>query len=79
MICTRTGNTTTVTLSRRNLKTLLAKLDGFPPESACEIFKEFGPDVGHLHVRVEEDEPHYKKTELHYPGFMHPETEARIR
>lgn len=79
MISTRTGNTTKVTLSRRNLLALLAKLDGYPPESACELYKDFGSDVGRIRVLAEEDGPHYKRTELPYPGPMHPATEARIK
>lgn len=43
-----------VTLSRRNLLTLLAKLDGHPPHSACTIVLPGGGDGPELLVRAEE-------------------------
>ena len=64
-----------ITLSRRNLRALIAKLDGHPKPSACEIMK--GDDEGYLvRVRAEEDAEHYTKMQ---PGPMHPETEAEIK
>ena len=63
-----------VTLSRRNLLTLLAKLDGYPTNSACTIFRECeGGET--LHVTAEEDAVHYAERE---PGEMHPVTETQI-
>jgi hypothetical protein len=60
-----------VTFSRRNLVSILAKLDGHPPDSACTIFK--GPFDGHMLVlRGESDDVHYRAER---PGLMHPETE----
>jgi hypothetical protein len=70
------GFQTRVTLSRRNLKTLLAKLDGFPKDSACVITKTDDGDH-YLIVRAEEDEVHYGKRG-YGPGPMHPTTERRI-
>ena len=65
-----------ITLSQRNLLTLLAKLAGFPPGSACTI--TFPCDDGPLLVvHAESDEEHYG-TRPTPPGPMHPETEARL-
>lgn len=61
-----------VTLSRRNLNVLLAKLDGHPPQSACTITNH----GGHLIVKAEEDGVHYKDRVP--PGRMHPHTEAEL-
>lgn len=62
----------TIVLSRRNLLSLLAKLDGHPKGSACTLFRQgWG-------IRAEEDEKHYK-SRPYAPGPMHPETEAHIR
>ena len=65
-----------VTLSRRNLLTLLAKLDGHPPNSACTIVLpgDEGPD---LQVRAEDDDAHYQQRP-EPPGAMHPETESHL-
>lgn len=59
-----------VTLSRRNLLSLLAKLDGHPPGSSCTLGK------GSVWVRAEEDAAHYGSRT---PGPMHPETEEEIK
>lgn len=61
----------TVTLSRRNLLTLLAKLDGHPPNSGMTI------SSGELTVIAEEDETHYANRPP--AGPMHPDTEDAIR
>jgi homoserine kinase len=50
-----------VKLSRRNLLTLLAKLDGHPPNSACTI--QGGSDAWGYFVVAEEDEEHYAHRE----------------
>lgn len=73
------GRTVRVTLSRRNLRTLLAKLDGNPPDSACEIQKI--EDDGLLCVHAEPDDVHYSHASRYGepPGAMHPLTEAAIR
>ena len=70
------GSTTYVTLSRRNLLTLLAKLDGKPMKSACTISKDEGDH--YLYVIAEEDDVHYNRPEGG-PGEMHPDTEEEIR
>lgn len=62
-----------ITLSRSNLRSLLAKLDGHPANSACTIVKD--TDIGFLTVCAEDDVVHY---ELAPRGQMHPETEAAI-
>lgn len=66
-----------VTLSRRNLLTLLAKLDGHPPSSACTIVLPGGGEGPELVVRAEDDHAHYQKRR-EPPGSMHPDTEARM-
>lgn len=68
-----------VALSRRNLKTLLAKLDGNPPESACTIYYST-KDGKVLWVTAEEDAEHYANPERDLPhgGAMHPATEEAI-
>ncbi len=67
-----------ITLSRSNLRALLAKLDGHPPNSACTIVKD--TDIGFLTVRAEEDAAHYDEPRgLGYRGLMHPDTEAALR
>ncbi len=64
-----------VDLSRRNLLSLLEKLDGSPADSACTIQRRMDDDT-FLQVRAEEDDAHYGGRR---PGAMHPETEAAIR
>jgi hypothetical protein len=60
-----------VELTRRNLLSLLAKLDGHPADSACTIQS---PD-GFL-VKAVEDDAHYSDRNA---GHMHPETEKMTR
>ena len=70
-----------VVLSRRNLLSLLAKLDGHPPGSACTIGG--GTDAPGLWVMAEEDEKHYADRVVPEGmakwGPMHPSTEQKIR
>jgi hypothetical protein len=66
-----------ITLSQRNLLALLAKLDGYPPDSVCTITTT-GPDGPMLVVHAEDDEEHYGERP-EPPGPMVPDTEARIR
>ena len=66
-----------VTLSRRNLLTLLAKLDGYPADSACTIVFP-GVEGPQLRVHAEEDAQHYAHRAAP-PGPMHPDTEERVR
>jgi hypothetical protein len=74
MRLTRDGQTLTITLSRRNLQSILAKLDGHPPDSACTIFN--GPFEGYLLVlKGEDDDVHYTDEA---PGLMHPATERQM-
>lgn len=61
------GPLVTVELTRRNLLSLLAKLDGNPPDSYCAITK------GNVIVKAVEDAEHYDD---HEAGEMHPATEA---
>lgn len=65
---------TTVTLSRRNLNALLAKLDGHPPASACRIERECDDGL-YLSVVAQEDADHYCDR---HPGRMHQATEDVI-
>jgi len=60
----------TVVLSRRNLLSLLAKLDGHPPDSACTIYNQ------DIVVVAEPDEVHYADRDA--GGRMHPKTESAI-
>ena len=62
--------TINVTLSRRNLLALLAKLSGSPEGSHCSIAWD------RLIVHAEPDDVHYAGRVP--PGPMHPTTEARI-
>lgn len=57
-----------VELTRRNLNTLLAKLNGNPPDSACTIL---APGTTFF-VKAVEDSEHYTDRS---PGIMHPDTE----
>ena len=71
------GTTAYVTLSRRNLKTLLAKLDEHPSESGRTI-NRYNDEGNLLVVTAEEDHIHYRKRG-YGPGLMHPDTESAIR
>jgi hypothetical protein len=64
-----------VTLSRRNLLSLLAKLDGHPPNSACTIDRNIRETD--LVVVAQEDEDHYADRQV-ARGIMHPDTEEAI-
>lgn len=66
-----------LTLSERNLRTLLAKLHSLEPSACTIVFP--GSEDGvepELWVQAEEDRVHYAHRE---PGQMHPETEAQLR
>lgn len=70
-----------IILSRRNLRSLLAKLDGHPPDSACTI--QGGVEAWGYFVKAEEDEAHYA-SRAEWPqetkwGPMHPTTEEVLR
>ena len=69
--------TVRVTLSRRNLAVMLAKLEDAPRGSARTITKRFEKEDGWwtLELRAEEDSPHYGEAS---PGEMHQETEALV-
>ena len=62
-----------VTLSRRNLYTLIAKLDGHPPDSKCAI--RAPANMMPTLVRAEEDDVHYGERK---PDMMAPETEVEL-
>lgn len=67
-----------VVLSRRNLRSLLAKLDGHPKNSHMTIG---GPSMYEpFWVVAEEDDVHYAhpSREGCGPGDMHPDTEEAI-
>ena len=69
--------TAEVVLSRRNLVSLLAKVDGRPPHSARTLEKfEEGGDV--LVVKAETDDEHYSDRG-YPPGPMHHDTETAIK
>lgn len=65
------GNRVEVTLSRRNLRTLLLKLDR--PESAATLFRHC--DDGLLHISAQEDDAHYQGRQ---PGPVHEKEEALL-
>jgi hypothetical protein len=73
------GPVVRVALSERNLRALLAKLDGHPPESARTIAYDT-LDGYHLLVTAEPDAVHYANPERDHPwpGVMHPDTEAEL-
>ena len=74
------GQVVGVVLSRRNLLTLLAKLDGAPSGSACTILAPV--QYGTFFVKGEEDGPHYFHPEREArgeAGAMHPATEHVLR
>ena len=58
-----------IELSRRNLRSLLAKLDDHPANSSATIYQD------NVVVTAVEDDEHYFARS---PGCMHPETEAAI-
>lgn len=58
-----------VELTRRNLETLLAKLDGFPANSKGQIYKDG------FCVQAVENAEHYTDRP---PGSVHPDTEAKL-
>lgn len=58
-----------VELTRRNLMTLLAKLDGHPAGSACTISKDG------FEVKAVENAEHYSDRR---PGEIHPDTAAKV-
>lgn len=60
-------------VSRRNLLTLLAKLEGYPEESACTIIG--GIEAPGFILRAEPDEVHYAARPF---GVMHEETEQAL-
>lgn len=66
-----------IALSRRNLLTLLAKLEGHPPMSACTISFPGSREEPALVVTAEPDDLHYRGRAVP-PGPMHPDTEAWI-
>lgn len=60
----------TVELTRRNLRALLAKLDGHPPDSTCTLVFS-----GMIAVTSVEDSAHYSTRP---PGALDDETEAAL-
>jgi hypothetical protein len=73
------GRVVQVTLSRRNLLALLAKVDGCPAVSSKAIIFPGTASEPTLVVLAESDETHYGGSRSCGPGPMHPATEARIR
>lgn len=71
------GDLVVVTLSERNLRSLLAKLEGHPPNSHKTITSQF-EDGLQLIVHAETDEEHYEGRPF-APGIMHPATETAMK
>ena len=66
----------TIELTRRNLLSLLAKLDGNPRDSACMIGSPNRDHEGHVWwVKAVENDKHYSDRS---PGRMHDATEAAL-
>lgn len=71
-------------VSRRNLLTLLAKLDANVRQPGTS-FVEIGDPSGQIHIHAEEDEIHYNaearlaRGEAPYAGPMHPREERVLR
>lgn len=59
--------------SRTNLLSLLAKLDGHPPGSACIL--EGGSEAAGIRLKAEEDDVHYAHRDR---GLMHEKTEKEV-
>ena len=74
-ILRRDPDTIYVSLSRRNLVTLLAKLDGEPAGSQCTLERVCENGTAVI-VKAEPDDQHYQGR---IPGRMHPDTEAAIK
>jgi hypothetical protein len=70
------GSVVQVTLSRRNLLALLAKVDGHPAVSSKAIIFPGTDNEPTLVVLAASDETHYGRRSC---GPMHPATEAWIR
>lgn len=74
------GEATALVVSRRNLQTLIAKLDGHPPNSACTIGAP--SQYGQFEIRAEEDDVHYdhpsREEARGLSGIMHPDTERAL-
>ena len=66
-----------IVLSRRNLLTLLAKLEGHPPLSACTISFPGAGEEPALVVSAESDDLRYGRRSAP-AGAMHPDTEAWV-
>lgn len=64
-----------VTLSRRNLRTLLLKLD--EPDSIKTLWRQQGGTLPDLLVSAESDEEHYTE-DRPAAGLMHPREESRL-
>jgi hypothetical protein len=74
------GRVVRVALSERNLKALLAKIAGSPPNSACTLTYDTRDGLV-LIVTAEPDGIHYANLERDspMPGVMHPDTQEQIR
>ena len=59
-----------IELTRRNLESLLAKLDGHPPDSFCQL------ELDGWTVRAVENAEHYI---LRHPEVVHPATMSAMR
>lgn len=73
-LASNTSKYVEIVLSERNIRALLAKLSGFPLDSACMICIEDSEGVT-LCVKAESNDTHYG-TRPWPPGTMHPETES---
>jgi hypothetical protein len=72
------GGVVRVTLSERNLRALLAKLGGSPPNSGCTLSYDTRDGLV-LYVTAEPNDIHYAHPERDrpVPGPLHPDTEER--
>ena len=71
------GGRVCIELSRRNIKSLLAKLNGHPPSSRCTLVRPCENGL-YLEIKAVENDTHYSKPDRE-PEPMHPSTEAQLR
>ena len=71
------GGRVCIELSRRNLQSLLAKLNGHPPSSRCTLIRPCDNGLM-LEVKAVENDTAYANRDVP-PGPMHPSTEAQLR
>lgn len=72
------SGTIVIVLSRRNLRAMLAKLDGHPPRSYCTLIKDDDEGGPRLILIAEDDARHYSGRG-YPPGELDPATEEAMQ